>query len=93
MSEFIDKKIVAEALYQALRTQIQGTFTDSMSLAINMTNNLPSISLEKQMVKVKNIIHTYGYPDEGICGFCHEEVNSLYNYCPECGMKLEWSEE
>ena len=93
MSEFIDKKIVAEALYQALRTQIQGTFTDSMSLAINMANNLPSISLEKQMVKVKNIIHTYGYPDEGICGFCHEEVNSLYNYCPECGMKLEWSEE
>lgn len=93
MSEFIDKKVVAEALYQALRTQIQGTFTDSMSLAINMVNNLPSISLEKQMVKVKNIVHTYGYPDEGICGFCHEEVNSLYNYCPECGMKLEWSEE
>ena len=93
MGEFIDKKVVTEALYQALRTQIQGTFTDSMSLAIDMANNLPSISLEKQMIKVENITHTYGYPDEGICGFCHEEVNSLYNYCPECGMKLEWSEE
>ena len=93
MSDLIRREDVVEALYQAIRTTLTGPFTDSMSLAIDMANNLPFISLEKQMVKVKNIVHTYGYPDEGICGFCHEEVNSLYNYCPECGMKLEWSEE
>jgi len=28
-----------------------------------------------------------------ICPNCHTNVIVKYKYCPECGMKLEWSEE
>ena len=45
------RKDVVEALYQALRTQLQGTFTDSMSLAISMAQALPSAELENTECK------------------------------------------
>lgn len=54
------RKDVVEVLYQALRTQLQGTFTDSMSLAISMAKALPSAE--------PKIIHCGDckYKDDGI---------------------------
>ena len=48
MSDLIRREDVAEALYQAIRTTLPGTFTDSMSLAIAMVNNLPSVEPERK---------------------------------------------
>ena len=45
----------------------------------------------ERTAKVKYIVHTHGYPDEGLCGNCNEDVNGLYDYCPYCGAKLDWS--
>ena len=45
------RRDVAEALYQALRTQLQGTFTDSMSLAMNMANEIPEAEPERKTGK------------------------------------------
>ena len=42
MSDFISRQAAIEALYEALHTEFKGTFTDSMSLAIEMGNNIPS---------------------------------------------------
>lgn len=46
--------------------------------------------MSERIVKVKYIVHTHGYPDEGLCGNCNEDVNGLYDYCPYCGVRLEW---
>lgn len=52
MSDLIKREDVAEALYQAIRTNLTGTFTNSMSLAIAMANNLPSVELEQKWIPV-----------------------------------------
>ena len=49
-------------------------------------------STVERTAKVKDIVHTHGYPDEGLCGNCNEDVNGLYDYCPYCGARLEWDE-
>ena len=49
-------------------------------------------AMGERTVKVRDIVHTHGYPDEGLCGNCNEDVNGLYDYCPNCGVKLDWSE-
>lgn len=28
----------------------------------------------------------------GNCPICNDEVNNVYNYCIECGQKIDWSE-
>lgn len=46
-------------------------------------------SLEKQIpMKPTPYIKTIG-----ICKSCEDSVHRLDNYCPNCGQKLEWSEE
>ena len=51
-----------------------------------------NMAMGERTAKVKYIVHTHGYPDEGLCGNCNEDVNGLYDYCPSCGAKLDWSE-
>ena len=45
---------------------------------------------KERTVKVENIVRPHGYPAEGNCGNCGDEVNGLYEYCPSCGARLEW---
>ena len=52
MSDLIRREDVVEALYQAIRTTLIGTFTDSMSLAIAMANNLQSAEPEPKWIPV-----------------------------------------
>lgn len=69
MSDLIKREDVAEALYQAIRTTLTGTFTDSMSLAIAMANNLPSAVPERKWIPVtealpkpwQEVLTTYEY--------------------------------
>lgn len=56
---------------------------------IRVLDGIPSAEPE-QTAKVRDIVHTHGYPDEGLCGNCNADVNGLYNYCPYCGARLEW---
>ena len=51
-----------------------------------------NMAMGERTAKVRDIIHTHGYSDEGLCGNCNEDVNDLYDYCPNCGVKLDWSE-
>ena len=43
--------------------------------------------------RVKNIVRPHGYPAEGICGNCKEDLNSLYSFCPYCGSELIWEDD
>ena len=95
MSDLIRREDVAEALYQAIRTTLTGTFTDSMSLAIAMANNLPSAELKERTAKVSNQIFNNSSPDTvgawiGTCE-CGELVSYSSKYCHMCGAKLNWS--
>ena len=62
MSDLIRREDVVEALYQAIQTTLTGTFTDSMSLAIAMANNIPSVELEQ---KKGRWIEVHGYATPG----------------------------
>lgn len=95
MSNLIKREDVAEALYQAIRTTLTGTFTDSMSLAIAMANNLPSVELKERTAKVSNQIFNNSNPYTvgawiGTCE-CGELVSYSSKYCHMCGAKLDWS--
>ena len=98
MSDLIRREDVAEALYQAIRTTLTGTFTDSMSLAIVMANNLPSAE-EPERKKGKWIEQDDGWGGTYYeCSCCGEAfvlidgtpADNLYNFCPSCGARLEW---
>ena len=67
-----------------------GAITKALCQAVVAT--APSVKLEEKTTKVTQIEHIHGYPDEGNCGNCGEDVNGLYDYCPYCGIKLDWSE-
>ena len=83
------RKDVVEALYQAIRTQLQGTFTDSMSLAISMAKALPSAEPEQKTgtwliaEKDRYIVHSVR------CSVCGDCISWMANYCPYCGAKME----
>ena len=50
--DFISKQDAVECVYKALRTPpLKGAFTDTMSLAISMVNELPSTQLEMDCQK------------------------------------------
>ena len=94
MSDLVKREDVIEALYEAIRTDLKGTFTDSMSLAIAMGNNIPSAAPERT-AKVTLII-TGLHSVWGTCE-CGREVEKPGRndqrgayYCPRCGAKLEW---
>ena len=99
MSDLIRRKDVVEALYQAIRTTLTGTFTDSMSLAIAMANNLPSVEPEERTAKVVGIEKPIIGDTEGktikvtSCGSCKNVVSIFDNFCPECGCRLIWGDD
>lgn len=90
MDDLIRREDVVEALYQAIRTTLTGTFTDSMSLAIAMTKNIPSAEPERT-AKVERVSYgeTLTYDFDGQCE-CGKWVDTLWQYCPSCGARLEW---
>ena len=69
--------------------------------AINI-NGLAILALEKQIPK-KPIFEADGYDDSGelnydtwICSCCgeHYEVDyDKYDFCPNCGQAIDWSDE
>lgn len=63
---------------------------DTNSVVSVFSSEVRDFRTTERTAKVKYIVHTHGYPDEGLCGNCSEDVNGLYDYCPYCGAKLEW---
>lgn len=90
MSDLIRREDVVEALYQAIRTTLTGTFTDSMSLAIAMANNLPSAEPKRTKGKWQR------RKDEDCweCSECHAVLensdigNHNFYYCYHCGADM-----
>ena len=94
--DLISRENVVEALYEAIRTDIRSTFTDSMSLAIAMAKNIPSAELKERTAKVSNQIFNNSNPYTvgawmGTCE-CGELVSYSSKYCHMCGAKLDWGE-
>ena len=77
------RKDVVEALYKALRTQLRGTFADSMSLAMSMAQALPSAEQIQTMQEQERQEDTYECPNR------LGEVHINYIYCPFCGIRME----
>ena len=77
------RKDVVEALYKALRTQLRGTFADSMSLAMSMAQALPSAEQIQTMQEQERQEDIYECPNR------LGEVHINYIYCPFCGVRME----
>ena len=90
MNDLIRREDAIEALYEAIRTEFKGTFKDSMSLAIEMGNNIPSAELKERAAKVSNQIFNNSGAWIGTCE-CGELVSYTSKYCHMCGAKLDWS--
>lgn len=58
MSDLFRREDVIEALYEAIRTDFKRTFTDSMSLAIAMADNIPSA--EPEMLTIEEVSNQLG---------------------------------
>lgn len=90
MSGFIKREDVVEALYEAIKTDFRSTFTDSMSLAIAMANNLPSVNPEQKKGKW---LRRKG-EDCWECSECHAVLensdvgNHNFYYCYHCGANM-----
>lgn len=102
MSDLIRREDVVEALYQAIRTTLTGTFADSMSLAIAMVNNLPSAEPERNKGEW-NFIGDNMFECTH-CGVVYttQQLNGLRNYavdpytprfCPNCGADMRSDDE
>lgn len=46
--------------------------------------------LKERTAKVVNITHVRGYSPEGECSNCGFDVYDDGEYCPGCGVRLEW---
>lgn len=87
MDDLINRQDVIGCVYKALRTPpLKGVFTDTMSLAISMVNELPSA--QPKIVRCKNCKH-YGcilYSgtqfEYGEC-FGHEESDYTFEVKPD----------
>lgn len=91
-SDLIRREDAVEALYQALRTTLAGTVTDSMSLAIAMANNLPSAEPDEHCGCCEDVHDDLKYcpnaEQERKKGqWIDEKINSYTSrtYCSECG--------
>ena len=90
MSDLISRKDAIEALYEAIRTELKGTFTDSMSLAIAMGNNIPSAEPERKKGRWQR------RKDEDCweCSQCHAVLENddlgMHNFyfCYHCGANM-----
>ena len=52
-------------------------------------------ALEKQVTKkpnVKELPDAFGRLYWSVCGACDEEIESDYDYCPDCGQRIDWEE-
>lgn len=93
MSDLIKRGDAIEALYEAIRTDFKGTFKDSMSLAIEMGNNIPSAEPERKKGEWR---HLGG--DEWCCSNCGYVVSTEgawehpkeqgKDYCEHCGSDM-----
>lgn len=47
----------------------------------------------KESPKEQNIVNAHAFVENGFlrCGKCHAVVHQDYNFCPECGVKIDWS--
>ena len=93
--DLISRENVVEALYEAIRTDLRSTFTDSISLAVAMAKNIPSTEPKERTAKVSNQIFNNSNPYTvgawiGTCE-CGELVSYSSKYCHMCGAKLDWS--
>lgn len=93
MSDLIRREDVVEALYQAIRTTLTGTFTDSMSLAIAMAENIPSAEPERKKGEwvYDGIRGRFPACKCSICGYYENADWALLqgvNYCPNCGADM-----
>lgn len=75
MRDLIDRQAVVECVYEALRTPpLKGVLTDTMSLAISMVNELPSVEVEPLTDKEQCIFLAAMAREMKIC----EEVDRNY---------------
>lgn len=84
MSDLVKREDVFEALYEAIRTDFKGTFIDSVSLAIEIGNNIPSAQKKGEwIIEDDEITETIWYK----CNICHVAWSNLHhnNFCPNCG--------
>lgn len=91
----------AEAIYEALRTpMLKGTLTDTMSLAISLVKEVPTIDAEPvkhgQWVYVRTIING---EKEYKCSECNAPLycygtpkQAHYDYCYSCGARMDLDE-
>ena len=87
-SNLVRREDVAEALYEAIRTTLTGTFTDSMSLAIAMANNLPSAEPERKWIPV-----TKALPDTNNDVLLQFKSNMAVGYYEDDGWSIATGED
>ena len=77
MSDLISRRDVVECVYKALRTPpLKGVFTDTMSLAIRMVNDLPSAQPERKDA-IEKAVAVEAISDELMSRF---DVSATYAY-------------
>lgn len=93
MSDLISRRDVVECVYKALRTPpLKGVFTDTMSLAIRMVNDLPSAQPERTGRWILDRSGRY------CCNRCMEPCAGYVmmrprdKYCKMCGSRNEVTE-
>ena len=94
MSDLISRRDVVECVYKALRTPpLKGVFTDTMSLAIRMVNDLPSAQKERNTGHW--ILDRSG---SYCCSKCMEPCSTYVmmrprdKFCKMCGSRNEVTE-
>lgn len=53
-------------------------------------------ALEKQIGKKPNVVidgYSFGHLEWTVCDNCELEVESDFEYCSNCGTKIDWSKE
>ena len=88
--DLVSRENVVEALYEAIRTDLRSSFTDSMSLAIAMAENIPSTEIKRK----KGRWQRRKGDDCWECSECHAVLensdigNHNFYYCYHCGADM-----
>lgn len=91
------KVIYAEAAKQALIGWSDNPSDEEIEMAIDA---LPA-AIDVEPVRHGRWAHGYyptvwydsGEPPEWICSLCHDRAYNTYDYCPNCGAKMDAKEE